>query len=298
MATTPTAVPTDPQIDPSQPVYDPNDPWGSSLSGATPPAQPAPLEQPPAPQTPAAAPGTDQWYLEVSPQTRYRTAEEAVRGFAEKDRVIAERTAELERYRQFIAGGTPAPAPQDDPFVTALEQAVSGGDKQAFQRTLANYVAEQVKQQTMAALQPLQPVVGHATFQRAVEIAASMPNGDPNIPNFVRSPQFAEVARQWPTLGNAIEQARYDPAFMNEQLPEMLALAYRVAQAQQGAPSGRPVPQRQTTPTSTAPLSNVTPPSLPQGTTVTGANGQPITQPQGNPALMDMTLDQIFGIRR
>ncbi len=288
MATTPQVLPPDST---SQPSFDPNDPWGSAQFGATPP-EPIAATPPPAPATPPAAPGSEAWFLEIAPDYRYKTPEAAKEGYLEAQRTIQSQKAELQRFKDFVAGNPTSATPQADPFLTALEQSVkAGGDRSAFQRTLGEYVQAQVQQQLQTVMQPLQPVVGQATFTRAVEIAASMPNGDPNIPNFVRSPQFQTVLSQWPTLGEAIQTARYDPSFMEKQLPEMLALAYRVAAM--AAPPSAPIPSRQLPSSSTPGNASVTVPP-PQGTTFPGQQASPAAPS----ALDNMTIDQIFGIKR
>ena len=43
------------------------------------------------------------------------------------------------------------------------------------------------------------------------------------------------MVKTWPTLTNAIEEARFNPAYVETQLPEMLILAYIAAKA--GAPA-------------------------------------------------------------
>lgn len=259
MATTPIATPA-------------NDP------SVAPPAAPQPAA-PPAP-TWEAPPEYDPSLFEPPPSepytSKYRTRDETERGIAEQDRYIAQLRQDLARFQQ-------APAPTAQPatnqsFYAALDSAVQQKNPAIFDNAIAKALQEQAKataqQELRQAFGAMAPVVGYANFGRAVEIASnSHPQGDPNIAAFVRSPQFKEMVRTWPTLSNGIELAKYDPSYAEQQLPEMLVLAYRVAG---GATAPAAQGAQRTLPHTTSPPQTV--------------GGNPA---QGSQSILDVPFDSI-----
>lgn len=230
MATTPTPL-ADPQVAPLQPV------------APSPEPQPAP-----------AAPAADPWFLEAPTGTRYRTAEDAVRGVAEKD-------ATIDRYKQQLAqaqaalGATPQAPPQPT-YLELLEQAVQpGGNRAAFQDAIQADIRRQAQEIADQMLGQFNPLLQNAGLNRAVEIASTGPNGDPNIPAFVRSETFRTLSKNYPVLAEAMTHVN-NPRFATEQLPQIILLAYHASRGLTSAPATAPAQaappqQRSLTPTAT-----------------------------------------------
>ena len=211
-------------------------------------------EPTPAPQAPP--PPTPEYFLRAETGTVYKTAEDAARGVAEKDRVIAQQKVDLERAQQILAAQgvhlgtqTPSPQAQQHGLVQKLETAVKQGDM-SFDEAMAAFT----KQQFQNEFQSFQPLVEYATMNRAVEQAATQ--YDPNIPAFVRSPAYAKTLDKWPALKTAIQTATSQPhqrtgdgRSFADLVPELLASVFQIAKA--AAPAAAPsqrTPQQSSTP--------------------------------------------------
>jgi len=200
-------------------------------------------------------PQTGEWFLEAPTGTRYRTAEDAVAGVAEKDRTITRLQAEKDAIARMV-GGQPA-QPAQPSIYDIMDQDLKNGTNR-LQDTINQQVDRLVQERLDSRFGALQPMIQDAGLSQAARMAAAGPRGDPNIPAFVRSPAFRELTKTWPTLGNAIQAGSADPRFAVEQLPEILQLAYVIAKAQTAAPAAAPT-QRSTPQTTTPPQIPVAP---------------------------------------
>lgn len=211
------------------------------------------------PPEPEPEPQASEWFLDAG-TSKYRTEEEARRGYAEKDSFIAQQKqhiAALQQALQTVNAGTP-PTQQpgqssfSDPWVDALDQTVKGKPKM-FQETVRKDiradVQEIVNEQLKEIIGPIAPILQHANLNRAVEVASTAPWGDPNIANFVRSEAFAKTLSQpgMEPLREAISAGRNNFTY-SENLPHLLVYTYRLAQAVAPAPA-----QPRTTPPATTP---------------------------------------------
>lgn len=257
--------------------------------------------EPQAPAAPQAQPA-DQWFLRSTDgKIVYRTADEAIRGMSEKDRVIEQYKAELAAAR---AGQSPAasrapqnPAAAQDPqhqgLVAALAAAVERKDM-TFDQAMTAFV----QQQSQAALQPMQPLLEYAAMNRAMDEAAH--RYDPNIPAFVRSPAYAKTLDKWQglkTVINAISVAPHlrteDGRTYGELLPEFLAQVYTIAKASAPAAQSvqRPAPQSATPPQVVRPGA---PQALPQ-TPAPGAYSNPFDAAWANVPDIPLTREALGG---
>lgn len=274
-----------PAIDPNaQPAADPQGQEWWNLPDPNEPPAPAPAAEPP--QAPAAAP-QPQYFLQAETGTVYKTAEDAARGIAEKDRMIAQQKTDLERAQQLLAAqgihlGQQPPQQQNDPAIAeiynALEQditAVQQGQPNPNRFfALLNQIADRKAQERAQEMfQPFMPFVEHAATTKAVETAGA--RFDPNIPAFVRSPAYTKTLEKWPALKTAIRTASMNPQYQTEDgrsfgdmLPEFIAQAFYMAKA--AAPAAQPI--QRPAPQSTTP---------PQTVQVGVPQGQPLTQPLG-----------------
>lgn len=225
MSTTPTALP-------SAPPQATTDDWF--------PADPqAPAGEP---QAPTAAPAPPAEFLRAETGTVYKTAEEAARGVAEKDRFIATQKQQIDQYQRMLAAAAGIPqgqSPQQPSFIAALEASVKNNDG-SFERLLGQYVASQMDQR----LQGLQPMVEFSSTERAIAQAGQQ--FDPNIPNFVRSEAYQQVLAHpaGKNLALAIRTAATNPHLrmadgrtFGEALPEFLYNTYLVGRALTPAPA-------------------------------------------------------------
>jgi len=277
-----------PQIDPS---------WGQTAPDVS-FEQAFPAEPQPAPAAVPAAPVPSGPYLGT-----YATREEAERGLQEKDRTIeAQRQREAYFQRVLSAYGLPDPGSlrqtvqgQQPSILDVFEASVERNDP----RLIENAIGALVQQRVNQVLQPMQPLMEHANVTRALEIAATDKKyGDPNIPAWVRSDNFRQTIQNLPpVMADAIRAAERDPAY-NAQLPQLYAMAYKLAAAQPQAPAAaRPTPA-----TTATPAPAFSRPPLPQGQRATNAQPmQAVPGPQTrhvedaqNP-IWDMPIGDIFG---
>ena len=168
----------------------------------------------------AAAPAE---FLRIDDRTVYETAETARKGWSDIKTYNDTLKRENESLRLSLAQGG------SDDLIPALTTSVRDVKSPAFQNALKNMIKREAQVVVQEKLQALAPTIGYANFNRAVEIASDSPNGDPNIRNFVRSPEFSKMAKTYPTLVNGIAEARFNSEYAEKQLPEMLVLAYIAA---------------------------------------------------------------------
>lgn len=207
-----------------------------------------------APTQAAQDPASGQWFLEAPTGTKYRTAQDAVAGITEKDQTIHRLQQQIQNATQVFNGQQPQAAAVPS-FVELLEKAVQpGGDHKALEAYLTNRIQEQAQALYQQQYGSIAPLVQHAGLNRAVEIAASGPKGDPNIVNFVRSQSFRDIATEWPELGEAIQQGASDANYAVTKLPNLIRMAYKLASvAAPAAPAVPAQPSRFPIPSSTTP---------------------------------------------
>ena len=207
-------------------------------------------QEQPASQAPPQPPAHSDYFLKADTGTVYKTAEEAAKGVAEKDRMIATQKQQLEqltRVAQAALGGQPQPsaAQQQAALYKALETSVQQGDMTFDQAVRA--LAEQTSQeQYQKQMQPLQPLIRHANRTQALEIASQQ--FDPNIRSFYGGTSYQKVLETNSVLRDGINQAEADPRYAGA-LPELYRMAFQLASLQ-SAPTAAQPPQ-QTVPQST-----------------------------------------------
>ena len=243
LAAAPQALPAEPTIQPPAAPQAPQTNWFDDPSLSDGPQ--AELQQP-----------QSQFFVEAPEgDVRYKTSADVIQASREASRVIWEQRQQLAQAQALLAAqgirvGPQAPARPD--LLYALRDAVSRGDitfDQAIKEAVRQQVVESSRQQYDAVMAPLLPLVEHANESWGLQEAARQ--FDPNIPAFVKSPAFAKVMSQLPTLAGGIQAARRDPQ-MRAALPEMYLIAYRFAEATMRAPASSS-PQQRTAPASTVP---------------------------------------------
>jgi len=209
--------------------------------------------QPPqAPAVPQAPPAPPQTFLKTATGTVYNSAEDAIRGIEEKDRVIAQlRAAEAARQGVDPLKRQPEPENPKKALFQRLAKAAETGDYDAYIGTLA-----EVTQQTLAPYAPYIAEVGREKILRASAVE------NPALRDFVGSAEYQAVLERRPLLAQAIQAAENNPDAVG-QLQEFYQLAYSDAFSRRApqvltapaAPNPRPT-LTQTTPTPQAPLAN------------------------------------------
>lgn len=236
----------------------------------------APPQAAPGTNPPAAAPQAPQgneFFLQGN-TSRYKTAEEAIKGLDTKDAMI-------DNYRNFLKtkGINPdtleavqpepqAPSTPQSPYkYLNNEQKLyedlarqARTDPAAWGRTLREYNQEVLS----AQVAPILPLLTEVSRQRAVRQVSQEAT---DFPTFIGSPAYSETLNKVPILKQAIENAENN-FNMADSLPQLYQLAYMVGQnfrkpepvAAPAAPA--PVaatPQHPARPTTTSP-SYMTPP--------------------------------------
>jgi hypothetical protein len=209
--------------------------------------------QPPqVPAVPQAPPAPPQPFMRTQTGTVYNSAEDAIRGIEEKDRVIAQLRAE-----KAAATGVdplkrqPEPENPKKALFQRLAKAAETGDYDAYIGTLA-----EVTQQTLAPYAPYIAEVGREKILRASATE------NPALRDFVGSAEYQAVMERRPLLAQAIQAAENNPDAVG-QLQEFYQLAYADAVSRRApqvlttpaAPNPRPT-LSQTTPNPQAPLPN------------------------------------------
>jgi len=245
MATLPTI---NPNANPNESTYQPADPSSEPVVQPIDPASTQAVQDP----------ETGEWFLEAPSGTRYRTADDAIAGITEKDRTIARLQAERSTFQQLLTGQSQQQAPAEPSWYELMEAdlaATQGGkpNPNSFQKAVQASIRSEAQKLAQDMLGQLSPLVQYAGLNRAVEIASSEPKGDPNLPAFVKSPAFREVMKEWPTLGRAIQEGQRNPVYAEQQLPEILRIAYMLARAKAGAPAVAPAPAPRPAPSTPGP---------------------------------------------
>ena len=247
-----------------------------NLSPDTPVATPPATPDTPAPQDQSTT-GNLEWmdqltadpvtetaeFLRIDDRTVYKTAEAAQQGWSD----IKSHNDTLKRENEALRLSLTQGGSED--LIPALTTSVRDAKSPAFQNALQKMIRKEAQGIVQQSLKALAPTLGHSNFNRAVEIASNSPKGDPNIANFVKSPAFAEMAKNNPTLGNGIAEARFNGGYVEKELPEMLILAYHESVYLSEHPkAGAPPAENKTapaTPGSTTPAQPIGKPGLPGG---------------------------------
>lgn len=191
-------------------------------------------------------PPPPQDFLRTATGTVYRSSEDAVRGIEEKDRIIAE----LRANRAAETGHdplrrTPQEAPKDprQELFERLSKAAGSGNAVDYVETL-----QEITRQTIAPYAPMIAEVGREKAIRGVTAE------NPQIREFMASPDYRAVLERRPRLAQAIANAEADPQ-LADQLQEFYGLAYaeavsrRVPQIARDAAQSAPPPPPNPRPT-------------------------------------------------
>lgn len=247
----------DPQIDPAtgQPIAPPPVDYGQidlDALFADPPPQPTP----PAPAVPPVSPQatSDQLFLDAG-SSKYKTKEEAVKGYAEKDAAIAKlRQYAIEKngYDPLTGKDVPKPtAPTNEPlsykrngkqYVQDLVAALNKGEAgaEAYAKVQEKYFEEIATDM----FSPYIPVVRDAAKVRAIDSAAQQ---DPQFRAFLASEDYSKTLDAFPDIKVSIDQAEADPRF-SDRLPAFYKLAHtaslglKAQEALRNPPPPQPAP--------------------------------------------------------
>jgi len=210
-------------------------------------------QEQPTPQAPPQPPAPD-YFLKADTGTVYKTAEDAARGVAEKDRMIATQKQQLEHLQRIaqaaLGGQTPQQTAQQQQaaLYNALETSVQRGDM-TFDQAVTALAERTSQQQYQLQMQPLQPLIRHANRTQALEIASQQ--FDPNIRSFHGTERYNKVLETNSVLRDGINQAEADPRYAGA-LPELYKMAFQLASLQP-APAGAQPPQQTAPHSSNAP---------------------------------------------
>jgi hypothetical protein len=215
--------------------------------------------QPP-PAVPQAPPPVPQPFMRTQTGSVYNSAEDAIRGIEEKDRIIAQLRAE-EAGRRGVDPLRRQPEAENPKQVLfkRLAKAAETGDYESYVDTL-----EQVTRQTLA---PYAPMIAEVGREKIIRASATE---NPQLREFLESPEYTAVLERRPLLAQAIQAAENNPD-ATQQLQEFYGLAYTDALSRRPAP----VLQAPTTPNPRPTLSHTTPTPQPPM-----ANGGYMTEAQ------------------
>lgn len=199
----------------------------------------------PASATSQPAPISSEYFLDAG-TSKYKTPEEAIRGFAHKDEVIEHlrgiavqatgidpltgQKVAVPRSQSSApyAGGQPL---VDDSYLNNpakysadLRDAVAKNDEGRYLHVQAKLAREQM----MADFAPFAPILQKFAVSQAVDTVAS---SKPEFKGFYGSPEYQKALDARPLLKGAIQNAESNME-MQSQLPELYTLAYEIAQLQ------------------------------------------------------------------
>jgi hypothetical protein len=152
----------------------------------------------------------------------YKTADDAIRGIQEKDRVIAELKAK-------VAQATPPPTTKSaegpksyldnpDQLFDELVAKASSGDKRGYVEAIGQYIREQTSQN----LSPYAPMLSEVSHEKASrQLEAELPGSR----QWIESGELESSLAQEPLLASAIQNARANPQLAG-QLHELYRMAY------------------------------------------------------------------------
>lgn len=194
------------------------------VAAPEPAATPEPAPEPEPPRAP-------EFYLEVPTGTRYKTKDEAIRGYEEKDRVIADlrgkviALAGVDPLSRRGSNGEPQPSPNQsylqDPDRYARDLTESAEKKQ-----YRDYLATQARlidEVVQARYGHILPVVEKVGRQEALE---SVSSEIPSFKDFLKSDEYSKTLDESPALKRAIQASETNPQYQQD-LPELYKLAYK-----------------------------------------------------------------------
>lgn len=235
-----------------------------------------PQSEPQVTQAPAQ-PVEPEYFLRVPTGSVYKTAEEAANGFAEKDRTIERQKQELAQLKarpHAQNGQQPAQPDFAETAFDRLAEAAQKGDKRGYIQALADV--------QMATLSPLAPLIEEVAQERAVRNLG--PNAD-NFRTFFASEEYGKILEHLPTLKQAIEAAKVNPAQFANQLPELYELAYNTYVA------------KNTNQITRNAVNNNAQPVAPTPPRPTLSSSTPTPVPSGNPSPVSYTREQLLANR-
>lgn len=204
------------------------------------PQTPAAVPPPAPPQATAPAP---EWFLETPSGTKYRTAEDAIKGIAEKDRIIAaSKAAHEQATRPAAPAENQSYATNPEKLFDDLVEAASSGNKRKYVESLARY--------NMDMLAPYAPLLAEVANEKALRTADARTHG---VSQFVGTAEYDTAMENFPVLKQAVENVRMNPQGQ-AQLEELYRLSYlaslglktpelvRTAAQQPAAPTQNPRP--------------------------------------------------------
>lgn len=209
---------------------------GADATPSPEPTQSA-ASQPPA--HPAAEPPKgDQFFLETSTGSKYKTADEAKRGFEHKDQLITDLRNKMiaitgvDPINQRPVGSQPQATPKSylrDPnrFVEDLSkgaQEAAKGNSQMYRDTLLGLVDEYLQSNYGHLVPQMQKLGQH----EAVDVVAQE---IPSFRDFYNSESYQKALERRPKLAEAIQRAEQTPGLQEEYLPELYKTAWDVALA-------------------------------------------------------------------
>ena len=161
-------------------------------------------------EPPQAAPAPSEPFLGT-----YRTKEEAIKGYEEKDRYIAKLRQDLLDAQSKLP--QPKPEPVADPAEALYDQiakAASSQDKKGYVQAQAELIR--------SVLAPYQDLLGEVARERAIRTAEAR---TPGVREFMGSETFKQVGERLPVLRDAIAQLEHNPQAAQAQLDQLMELA-------------------------------------------------------------------------
>ena len=220
-------------------------------------------------------------FLKASSGTVYMSAEEAAKGVAEKDRLIAEQKAKLKAFEEAKAQQTRPPdnrpvsyRESPEKYFEDLVTAANSGDKRKYAQTQAQFLAE--------TLAPYAPVLSEMTHEKAVR---ELERTTPGTRAFLESGEFQATLEREPVLAQAIEYARQNPEAA-QQLAALYRLAFfenaghKMPEIVRSAAQQQQTPPQPTRPTLQSSTPTLTPTGLPVGT-------PSLNTPEGRKAIIE-----------
>lgn len=175
-------------------------------------------QQPDQPQVTAPATTPEEPFLKLETGTLYKTRDEAIRGYTEKDRYISQLRQELEATKAKLPQQPNQPTQPDvDPserLYDNLAAAAEKRDKKAYVQAQAELVN--------AVLAPYAPILADMAREKAIRQAETR---TPGIREFMGSETYNQVTERVPLLKQAITQLQNDPLAAQAQLDQLLELA-------------------------------------------------------------------------
>lgn len=249
-------------------------------------------------QAPVTAPATtpDEPFLKLETGTLYKTRDEAIRGYTEKDRYISQLRQELEAAKanspkQPEPARTPSDADISERLYDNLAAAAGKGDKKAYVQAQAELIN--------AVMAPYAPILADMAREKAIRQAETR---TPGIREFMGSETYNQVTERVPLLKQAIAQLQNDPLAAQAQLDQLLELAKLAADGMRApdlavqAATQAAAARAQTTPRQT--LQPSTPTPAPQtGAPNYRSREDMLRTSEGRKALIEQYKDRVANTR-